>query len=224
VRRALCRVLGERAEMLQRCTILEVNAGSGLVGLSAAAYAKSVTITTPNDLSSRLVRFNCALQGWLSGGGRARQSRSGAPSQLRRGFSMPGRNGPVPIHVYNLPLSKAGAEELAKQWQWDSGTAMRGLKRNMVAPKFDIMLVASLEPTETGSSGTTTAAEGILSLASSLLGKGGLLLAAAKTRQDTALSTLTFGASSAGLEVEEDEIVYDPSDGNIRVVGLRSCA
>ena len=35
-----------------------------------------------------------------------------------------------------------GAESLTRQWQWDSGTAMRGLKPQLLAPSFDAILAA----------------------------------------------------------------------------------
>ena len=43
-----------------------------------------------------------------------------------------------------LPMTLAGAKALARQWQWDSGSAMRGLTASLVAPSFDLVLNAGL--------------------------------------------------------------------------------
>jgi len=222
-RRGLCGFINQHQEDFYGRTVLEVGAASGLVGLYAARYAKSVTITNCTDLSNRLVRFNGALQAWFTSS-KARPAWSGAAcSRARRSLSMAGRSGAVPVHIYTLQANKVGAEDLAKQWQWDSGTAMRGLRRELLSPKFDIMLVAALASSQKGSTSATPTVEGILELAKQLLAKGGLLLAAAKGRYDTELSALRYGATAAGLALEEDEVVCDPCDGQIRVLALRSC-
>mmetsp|Transcript_19459 Transcript_19459/g.45245 ORF Transcript_19459/g.45245 Transcript_19459/m.45245 type:complete len:497 (+) Transcript_19459:25-1515(+) len=220
-RRALCKTISKYQAKFHGRTVLEVHAASGLVGLYASRYAKSVTITNPSDWSNRLVRFNGALQAWFTSS-KARPAWSGsASSRPRRSLCMAGRSGPVPVHVYTLEVTKAGAEEMTKQWQWDSGTAMRGLQRELLAPKFDIVLVAG--SSRSGTASSTLTAEGILQIAKHFLSKGGLLLAASKSRYDTELASLQYGAAAAGFMLEEDELICDPCDGQCRVLALRSC-
>ncbi|CAK9017637.1 unnamed protein product [Durusdinium trenchii] len=153
-RRALSRLLAAQPQLLANHAVLEVNAGAGLVGLGSSAYAKTMTITAPDDLTCRLIRLNASLLGK----GKSRPQ-------------VPGLSGmSVPVYVYTLPISLNGAKALARQWQWDSGSAMRALKPSLLAPSFDVILHAG-EPLDV---------QGLMEMCQHLLAPAGLLVTVPK--------------------------------------------
>mmetsp|Transcript_78843 Transcript_78843/g.244658 ORF Transcript_78843/g.244658 Transcript_78843/m.244658 type:complete len:354 (+) Transcript_78843:1-1062(+) len=214
-RREACRFLARRAELLAGRAVLEVEAGAGLVGLFASHYARSVTITTPTELGSRLARLNGTLVG-TDWGKRPKGWSGPAKRQLP---AVAGRSGPVPLYIYALPMTPQGLEDLARQWQWDSGTAMRALKPELVAPRFEVVLHAALGgPADSRS---RQRARGFAHLASGLLVDGGLAVAAASQQEGAPLDALMEEAKAAGLEVEEEELAED-ADGHVtRILLLR---
>lgn len=216
-RHALCRFFSRCPALLAGRAVLEVEAAAGMVGLFASYYSRSVTITTPTELGSRLARINGMLIGTASV---PRFKWSGTTK--RQSFVVKGESGPVPVYVYALPVTQRGAEDLSRQWQWDSGTAMRGMRLELVAPRFDIICNAAMG----GYNGSRLQEHirGFAQLASILLHEGGHVIVAAEEFLDAPLVALVAQAPQVGLEVEHDEFVQDPTAGCIRILVLRRVA
>jgi len=188
--------------------VIEVNSAAGLVGLSAARLAKSVTLTMPTQLGVRLASLNLMM---FAGNGKAKRRWSGA---TKPSISLLGTHGrPVPAYVYTLPVTERGAKELRRQWQWDSGTAMRGLQAQMVAPCFGLMIAAVVDEDT----------EGLLQCGAELLSDDGTLVAAAPLLRQHAIMALARSAPGHGLEVELDEDLLDSATGErtAHVISLR---
>jgi len=223
-RRVVCRWLSRRPELLLDRSVLEVNAVAGLVGLFAARYAKTVTITAPTLPGSRLVRFNVTRLADKDQLYRLKWS----GSTEHRALMVPGHNGPVPVYVYTLPVTRFGADTMARQWQWDSGTAMRGLRQHLVTPCFDVIVCAA-DTGGTDSAHTRGVAEGLgakelLQFASDFLPHAGLLLVGASTSAANGLLRHARVGNYA-FHKEFDETIEEPSGnchgGIVRVLGLR---
>eukprot|EP00929_Paragymnodinium_shiwhaense_P068622 TRINITY_DN34540_c0_g1_i2.p1 TRINITY_DN34540_c0_g1~~TRINITY_DN34540_c0_g1_i2.p1 ORF type:complete len:559 (+),score=88.64 TRINITY_DN34540_c0_g1_i2:167-1843(+) len=138
-RRAVCTLLSEQPDLTDGKAILEVNSSSGLVSLHAAQTAKAVTVTSPSDLGLRMINVNFTL--YNSDAGPSRMRRSG--NSKRHTHFVRGSRGNVPLYLYTLPVNERGIGDFARQWQWDSGTAMRGLNNHVVSPRFDLIIVAA---------------------------------------------------------------------------------
>ncbi|CAK9058151.1 Uncharacterized protein SCF082_LOCUS31052, partial [Durusdinium trenchii] len=158
-RRALSRLLAAQPQLLANHAVLEVNAGAGLVGLGSSAYAKTMTITAPDDLTCRLIRLNASLLG-----------KGKVMPEGRECLFCEDASHQVPVYVYTLPISLNGAKALARQWQWDSGSAMRALKPSLLAPSFDVILHAG-EPLDV---------QGLMEMCQHLLAPAGLLVTVPK--------------------------------------------
>eukprot|EP00930_Biecheleria_cincta_P100109 TRINITY_DN91719_c0_g1_i1.p1 TRINITY_DN91719_c0_g1~~TRINITY_DN91719_c0_g1_i1.p1 ORF type:complete len:203 (-),score=47.10 TRINITY_DN91719_c0_g1_i1:164-772(-) len=177
-----------------------MDANAGLCGLFAAlSSAKSVTITAPSELDCHLVRLNAALLA-----GQHQRSGSGGGYVGRRQrcvVQMLGTS--TSIYVYTLSASAAGADSLIRQWQWDSGTAMRALQPALVAPHFDVILHAGWSD-----SSDARAAEGLLDLAQKLLAPNGALLVAGPClcRPMARLAELVQEAARGCFRLESDEL------------------
>jgi len=221
-RRAICRWLGSHSELLLGKSVLEMNAGAGLVGLFASRFAKSVTITAPSETNCRLVRINTAM---LLGSNEKPSRLKWSGSTKQQVLSVPGRLGSVPVYVYTLQPSKRGIEALTRQWQWDSGTAMRSVPNFSVAPRFNVVVAADLLGSCAGSSSSAKAeeaAKAMMDVANSLLADGGLLVATANASNDEVLTLLSCRGQAEGFEVRYSEVMEDLEDGRVRVLALRS--
>eukprot|EP00913_Durusdinium_trenchii_P016043 g15078.t2 len=206
-RRALSRLLAAQPQLLANHAVLEVNAGAGLVGLGSSAYAKTMTITAPDDLTCRLIRLNASLLGK----GKSRPQ-------------VPGLSGmSVPVYVYTLPISLNGAKALARQWHksaelskrptrlvmlhaslQDSGSAMRALKPSLLAPSFDVILHAG-EPLDV---------QGLMEMCQHLLAPAGLLVTVCGALDD--VSAMYCAVKAKGFAFEKDEVIHDPQEGYFR--------
>ncbi|CAK0844826.1 unnamed protein product [Prorocentrum cordatum] len=214
VRASLCRLLiWQRPHLLKGAAVLEVDASVGLVGLAAARFGapRSVTVGAAGDLEGRLLRLNGTLFGDGAAGRPMCPSRPRHPvmwsgSMRRPALRVPGRAGPVPVYVYApLPVSAEGAEDLARRWQWDSGTGMRCARPELAAPRFDLVVHAGLGATEAPGTAARGVARGLLDLAAALLADGGVLLAAAAGAAPAALAALAAEAPGACFSVVWEE-------------------
>ncbi|CAJ1429047.1 unnamed protein product [Effrenium voratum] len=175
-------------EELRGKVVLELDAGAGLLGLSLAPYVKSMTLTSPDELSCRLIRLNASLQST----GRTKRN------------TVQGVDGPVPVYVYPLPISVAGAKTLARQWHWDSGSAMRALQPALLAPSFDLALCGSCE--------TSEALEALLQTCNELMSPGAMLLVG---------SSHAVLPQQARFAVVREEVLHSPLEGIFRLMHLR---
>jgi len=202
VRRALCLFLGANRRLLMGCAVLDVASAAGLVGLFAASFARSVTIAATSESDCRLAQLNGTFA--LSAMGAPRPRWSG--TMKRRFLATPSANGrSVPVYVYNLPMvSRRGAEDLARRWQWESGTAMRVAPAAIAAPRFDVVFSAAL-----GQDAVT----GFLDLVAVLLVEGGHAIIALDRLRASPIAVLGTKAQEAGMSVEREELVQDPMSG-----------
>ncbi|CAE7443373.1 unnamed protein product [Symbiodinium sp. KB8] len=197
-RRTLLRAVVQEPKMLAGRAVLEMDSGAGMVGLAAAHLCRTMTLTAADDLGCRLLRFNAqSLHTATNASGRAKSCQAASVSGIT------GRQ--VPVYVYSMPQSTSGAGELARQWQWDSGTAMRSMRPSLVAPQFDVMLHAG-----------RIAPEALLELSCELLTLGGVLLAVGNVVDGTDLAELVKLFS-----VERDEVLRDEAEGYFRLLQLR---
>lgn len=203
-RRTLLRAVVQEPKMLAGRAVLEMDSGAGMVGLAAAHLCRTMTLTAADDLGCRLLRFNAqSLHTATNASGRAKSCQAASVSGIT------GRQ--VPVYVYSMPQSTSGAGELARQWQWDSGTAMRSMRPSLVAPQFDVMLHAGL-----------IAPEALLELSCELLTLGGVLLAVGNVVDGTDLAELVHTSRQAKLfSVERDEVLRDEAEGYFRLLQLR---
>jgi len=195
-RRALSNVLAARLELLAGKTVLELNAGAGLVGLGLAPYCKTMTITAPDDLSCRLLHLNASLFGRRKSKSRQVATATG-PNNLQ-----------VPVYVYMLPTTLGGATAFARQWQWDSGSAMRALKPSLLAPSFDLVLNAGQPIDPQG-----------LEMCNELMAPGGLLIAVSGALED--VSPLYRALQANSFAIERDEVMHDTEEGYFRMMQLK---
>lgn len=195
-RRALSNVLAAQLELLAGKAVLELNAGAGLVGLGFAPYCKTMTITAPDDLSCRLLRLNASLFCRRSSKSRQVATATG-PNNLQ-----------VPVYVYMLPTTLGGAKALARQWQWDSGSAMRALKPSLLAPSFDLVLNAGQPIDPQG-----------LEMCNELMAPGGLLITVSGALDD--VSPLYRALQANSFAIERDEVMHDTEEGYFRMMQLK---
>jgi len=176
--------------------VLELNAGAGLVGLGLAPYCKTMTITAPDDLSCRLLHLNASLFGRRKSKSRQVATATG-PNNLQ-----------VPVYVYMLPTTLGGATAFARQWQWDSGSAMRALKPSLLAPSFDLVLNAGQPIDPQG-----------LEMCNELMAPGGLLIAVSGALED--VSPLYRALQANSFAIERDEVMHDTEEGYFRMMQLK---
>lgn len=212
VRRILCRYLASHSGMITGRSVLEVNAGAGLIGFYASRFAKSVTITAPSELNSRLVSFNGAmLLGSMSASKKKWSGSTKSRMLLARGIA-----GHVPVYIYPLPLAARGVGEFIRRWAWESGTGMRGLSQTFLAPSFDVIVCGALAGRGDGDS----VVDGLLHLASALLSERGRLISSVDLPSKGHMDALARAAGDAGLVVETTDPLYDERDGFALVVVL----
>lgn len=208
-RRILCRYLAQNPEWISGKVVLEVNSASGLVGLFTASAAKAVTITTSAELGSRLVKLNGTMAAEICAGPAAR--RSGAPKRQR--VILQGQTASVPVYIYTMAMTERGIQELRRKWEWDSGSAMRGLRMQLASPCFDVILAASIHS-------EAQAHQLLVNVGEFLIHKG--VIVAALPENDDALLVLRQQASACGYQIVVDTTVRDEWDGIVQVLILRS--
>ncbi|CAE7341676.1 unnamed protein product [Symbiodinium sp. CCMP2456] len=229
-RRTLLRAVMQEPKMLAGRAVLELDSGAGMVGLVAAHLCRTMTLTAADELGCRLLRFNAqSLHTAANASGRTKSCQAASV----RGIT--GRQ--VPVYVYSMPHSTSGAGELARQWQWDSGTAMRSMRPSLVAPQFDVMLHAGRIAPEVLALGdalrlpmflqslqsaVARAGKALLELSCELLTLGGSLLAVGNVVDGTDLAELVHTSRQAKLfSVERDEVLRDETEGYFRLLQLR---
>jgi len=222
-RRAVCRLLELKPEWTNGKTVLEVDTGAGLVGLCATRLAKSVTITTLNDLAMRLVNLNLTM---LSGSATSSSKLRWSGTTKRQTFSTLGIRGPVPVYMYTLPVTQRGAKEFCRQWQWDSGTAMRGLKAHLLKPSFDVIVAAAVGASSSGGCGSPeNYAESLLQLADELLSHdpSACFLIAAPQHRPEYLQAVARRAHTLSFLVHHEEEFQEPFSEAVAVQIVRLC-
>lgn len=212
-RRLMCRFLADNPMLVNGKNILEVDSVAGLVGIFAChkLAARAATLTTPGELGCRLLHLNGTR--FATARGRFNERWSGSS---RKKVEISGLWGPVPVYVYALQVSRAGADKLTKQWQWDSGTAMRSLQAQFIAPEFDVLIDAGLSSRWPSGSVATAEVRGLLEVAAWFLADGGLLIAIADHDQYALIVALLASASGweHGLAIEEDCAMRDSVDSD----------
>jgi len=198
--RAMSNFLAAETQLLAGRAVLELNGGAGLVGLGFAPYAKTMTITAADDLSCRLLRLNASFLWRRRKSSKSRQ----VPTAICKGVN----DLPVPIYVYMLPITLSGAKTMARQWQWDSGSAMRGLEASLLAPSFDLVLNAG-QPIDAQA----------LEACNELMAPGGRLITVSGALDD--VSSIHRAMQANHFAIDRDEVVHDPQEGYFRMMQLR---
>eukprot|EP00927_Polykrikos_kofoidii_P040893 TRINITY_DN34871_c0_g1_i1.p1 TRINITY_DN34871_c0_g1~~TRINITY_DN34871_c0_g1_i1.p1 ORF type:complete len:583 (-),score=96.04 TRINITY_DN34871_c0_g1_i1:61-1782(-) len=133
-----------------------------------------------------------------------------------------GGRGLIPVYMYKMPVSDRGVKELSRQWHWDSGTAMRGLRPELLAPAFELIVVACFEGCVGVGSGSEAAE--LLQLASALLVQDTVaaLVVAAPRLRDDGLAALAKHAPFFGFAVVDDQEWSDLPGGGEQDVEARA--
>lgn len=175
---ALCDFIVNHKDLFLHQNIIQMNAGTGFAGLFASRFAKAMTLTDDSNLCCRMIRMNAfALEGcspslrWL---GTSRQLVISSEHQ-------PGLR--VPVYIYRMSTSAQGAKAFQRQWQRDSGSAMRGLSHGQFpSVQFDVGLQCL---------DSNIDALKVLEAASALIADGGLFIVAGRHRDPPFRSLLS---------------------------------